>query len=283
MTRTHALLAMAGLLTTTALMLRPPRAEPERVEERAPTPPLAAPTRPVKLAPAGPLDGVYVLGGGRTLTLTHGRFVLENHGASPAEVVRGVAKVKGETLELRSGLLLLECRFAVAADHLLLNQDERCHLLARRRDATREAPEGLLDLGEVGLRPFPGASGVGFWLDDRGGRVEMRDEPEPVRDPFSNHDAAANAMHWDPDEFGLVSEFLPTFEHINLVTTDLHVFWVMTGADTARWVSTGGWGYDEHEIAVRSFRRVSRAEYEAAGRRELESLRPPAPSTPPAE
>lgn len=270
MTRTQLLLAVAALLTTGALVLRNPRAEPQAAAVFPA--PLVKPTPP---GPSGPLDGIYVLGGGRTLTLTQGRFVLEHHGASPEEVVRGVAKVKDQTLELRSGLLSVECRWSIAADHLLVDQDERCHLLARDRFARPEAPGRPLDLGEVGLWPYRDATGVGFWLDDYGDSVEVRAEPEPVRERFRSHPRTANPMHWDPDEFGLVSEFLPNFEHINLVTTDLHVFWVMTGPDTARWISTGGDGYGEDEIGVRSFRRVSRAEYEAARRRQL------APATPP--
>lgn len=279
MTRTHALLVAAGLLIASALVLRSPAAESERVEQPPPAPPSSA-APPVKPGPAGPLDGVYFLGGGRTLTLTHGRFVLENHGASPEETVRGVAQVKGTSLELRSGLLVAQCDWSIAGDHLLVSATAACHLLSRERFPRREVPSGPIDLGEVGLQPFRGTTGVGFWLDEREQGIQMSAAPEPVRDPVSFGQHTGRLLHWDPDEFGLVSEFQPMDHFMNHMDTDFRVFWVMTGPDTAEWVSTGGCNLFEDQFVRRSFRRVSSAEYEAVLRRKFP---PSTPSAPPAE
>lgn len=276
MNRTHLLLALAGLLTTAALSGNVTPPAPSAL-------PPALVKEPIVTPPPGPLDGVYFLGGGHTLTLSRGRFVLQNHGASP-EVLRGRAEVKGSELTLRSGLLAVQCQWRLAEGHLVVNDDDACRLLRGVRPFTPKAPPGRIDLGEVGVTPFMGSSGVGFWLDERDQELEVSAAPEPVRQRYTDTEDSTT-LHWDPDELGLVVEFLPMGHVMNHLDTDLRVFWVMTGPDTAKWISTGGCNAFEGDLFKRSFRRVTRAGYEAAVQRRLSAVTKasPQPSTPPLE
>lgn len=281
MNRTHLLLALAGLLTTAALAVSvtPPTPQPPAPAALPP----ALVKKPTLTPPPGPLDGVYFLGGGHTLTLSRGRFVLQNHGASP-EMLRGKAEVRGTELTLRSGLLVVQCQWRLAEGHLVVNDDEACRLLRGVRPTRPKDPPGRSDLGEVGVMPFVGSSGVGYWLDERDQGIELSAAPEPVRQRYTV-DPEDGTLHWDPDEFGLVAEFLPMEHIVNHLDTDERVFWVMTGPDTAKWISTGGCNAFEGDIFKRSFRRVTRARYEAAAQRQLAEVtkRSTQPSTPPLE
>lgn len=282
MTRTHAILAVAALLLVGALVLGRPPAVP--VVDRTSPPPIAPPIAPAgSSTPAatgapGRLDGLYFLGAGRRLTLSRGRFELAD-AAAPEQSIHGTVQVNEASsafpenqLFFTSVHLLVRCAWKLTngrvtvSDAAPVNDVRPCHLLFRGPydDLRPDASSWTLELGPVGLTPFPGASGIGFWIDGAGGRMQLVAGPEPAREPFRFDRHPPRQLHWDPDESGVVFELFPVNHMMNHVDTDEHHFWVMTGPDTALHVSSGGCNSMADEVRARTFRRATPAEFAAA-------------------
>lgn len=274
MTRTHLLLAMAGLLMTGALVLRHARVEPERPAERPP-PPLAAPAPPVKLAPATPLDGLYFPGGGRRLTISQRSFVLEDASKVPRQSIQGAVDVYEDTLLFWSTELIVRCAFTLEQGRLVIRDGRAepytrpCHVLFRRADEDQSpsASSWSRDLGQAGLMPFAGTPGLGLWLDDEGHRMRMVVGPAPAHDPISLKDPPDDLLHWNPDASGVVFELLRLNHGMNHGDSDVNAFWVMTGADTALHVWSGGCNETHAHVHSRAFRRATEEEFAAVSRR----------------
>jgi hypothetical protein len=275
MTRTHTLLSVAALLTASALVLRSRRAEPERtVEPAAVASPAVVRGTVTPPGPAGPLDGLYFPGGSRKLTLALSRrvFVLEDS-AAPAQVIQGEVDAYNDTLTFRSARLDVRCRWTLEKGRLVIRDGwpdayaRPCHVLFRRADddLRPNASAWSLDLGQAGLTPFSGTSGLGLWVDDEGHRMRMVAGPAPAPDPNMPKIPPDDLLHWNPDHAGVGFELLP-FDHVNNhFDTDVNAFWVMTGPDTALHVFSGGCNELDERVSTRAFRRATGEEFEAVG------------------